>query len=94
MGHPGSGIDIKNGGGGKLRSEAVAVLSTPSDTHNGGLKALVKPGTDALVFTDEGSYGDGCHVRMQRIGPWFLDEDIGGCGGSGVSFLVLYRRKK
>jgi hypothetical protein len=37
---------------------------------------------------------EGCRVRMQRIGPWLLVEDNGGCGGSGVTFSGLYRRKK
>jgi len=36
----------------------------------------------------------GCRVRMQRIGPWLLVEDNGDCGGSGVTFSGLYRRKK
>jgi len=31
---------------------------------------------------------------MQRIGPWLMVEDNGGCGGAGVSFIGLYRRKK
>jgi hypothetical protein len=30
---------------------------------------------------------------MQRIGPWLLVEDNSNCGGAGVSFLGLYRRK-
>jgi hypothetical protein len=48
---------------------------------------------NTIAFTDEGSYGDRCHVRMQRIGPWLLVEDNGGCGGAGVTFTGLYRRK-
>ena len=29
--------------------------------------------------------------RMQRVGPYLMVEDDGGCGG--VSFTGLYRRK-
>ena len=42
---------------------------------------------------DGGNYGSGCKVRMQRIGPWLLIEDGGGCGGAAVSFTGLYRRE-
>lgn len=31
---------------------------------------------------------------MQRIRPWLLVVDNAGCGGAGVSFTGLYRRKK
>jgi hypothetical protein len=30
---------------------------------------------------------------MQRIGAWLLVTDNGGCGGAGVTFTGLYRRK-
>jgi hypothetical protein len=30
---------------------------------------------------------------MQRIGPYLLVEDNGGCGGAGVSFTGLYHHK-
>jgi len=30
---------------------------------------------------------------MQRIGLWLLVEDNGRCGGWGVTFIGLYRRK-
>jgi hypothetical protein len=92
---PNARITIRNGGGGKLRIEAVRVIEMPSgNTHNGTFRVLVKPESSTLTFTDEGSYGEGCRVRMQRIGSWLLVEDNGGCGGSGVSFLGLYHRKK
>lgn len=93
--HPGGPIEIKNGDGGKLHVEGGMTLPTPSgDFQNGDFEAQVTPQNDTLAFTDEGSYGDGCHVRMQRIGPWLLVEDNGGCGGAGVTFIGLYRRKK
>jgi len=92
---PNARIRISSSGGGKLRIEAVRVIEMPSgDTHNGTFSALVTTGTDTLDLRDEGSYGEGCHVRMQRIGPWLYVEDNGGCGGAGVTFTGLYRRQK
>jgi hypothetical protein len=92
--HPGGFVEITNGDGGKLRVEGSMTLPTPSgDFQNGDLQARVAPNT-LIAFTDEGVYGDGCHVRMQRIGPWLLVEDNGGCGGAGVTFTGLYRRQK
>ena len=91
--HPGGPIEIKSGDGGKLHVEGGMTLPTPSgDFQNGDFKAQVAP-QNTLAFTDEGAYGDGCHVRMQRIGPWLLVEDNSGCGGSGVTFTGLYRLK-
>ena len=92
--HPGGPIEIKDGDGGKLHVEGGMTLPTPSgDFQNGDFKAQVAP-QNTIAFTDEGSYGDGCHVRMRRIGPWLLVEDNGGCGGAGVTFTGLYHRKK
>jgi len=91
--HPGGPVEIKDGDGGKLRVEGGMTLPTPSgDFQNGDFQAQVAPQT-TLAFTDEGSYGDGCRVRMQRIGPLLLVEDNGGCGGAGVTFTGLYRPK-
>lgn len=90
--HPGGSIEIKNGDDGKLQVEGAMTLQTPSgDFQNGDFKARVAPQT-IIAFTDEGDYGDGCHVRMQRIDMWLLVEDNGGCGGAGVTFTGLYRR--
>ncbi len=76
-----------------MHVEGVMTLPTPSgDFQNGDFKAQVLP-QNTLTFTDEGAYGDGRHVRMQRTGPWLLVEDNGGCGGSGVTFTGLYRPK-
>jgi hypothetical protein len=62
---------------------------------NGGFKAQVVPQNNAITFADDGSnYGEGCQVRMQRIGVWLLVVDNSGCGGAGVSFTALYRRGK
>ena len=91
--HPGGPVEIKNGDDGKLEVEGAMTLQTPSgDFQNGDFKAHVAP-QNTVAFTDEGSYGDGCHMRMQRIGLWLLVEDNGGCGGAGVTFTGLYRRK-
>jgi hypothetical protein len=90
--HPGGSIEIKNGDDAKLQVEGAMTLQTPSgDFQNGDFKARVAPQT-TIAFTDEGSYGDGCHVRMQRIDVWLLVEDNGRCGGAGVTFTGLYRR--
>jgi hypothetical protein len=93
--HPYGSIEIKTGDGGKLRLEGLLVVPTARDFHNGGFKAQVVPQNNAIAFADDGSnYGEGCLVRMQRIGPWLLVADNSGCGGAGVSFTGLYRRKK
>ena len=93
--NPGCRIEIKTAGGGKLQVEGEGLFPTARDFHNGAFKALVAPQSDAIAFADDGSsYGDGCQVRMQRIGPWLLVVDNAGCGGAGVSFTGLYRRKK
>jgi hypothetical protein len=91
--HPGGSIVIKTGDGGKLHVEGEMGLPMPSgDVQNGNFRAQVTPRGDTLTFADEDGYGDECHVRMQRIGPWLLVEDNGGCGGSGVTFIGLYHR--
>jgi hypothetical protein len=87
-------ITIRNAGGGKLRIDGVRVVEMLSGgTNNGTFTALAKPFADMLAFEDEKSYGQ-CRVRMQRIGARLLVEDNRGCGGAGVSFLGLYRRKR
>jgi hypothetical protein len=92
---PNGRITIRNAKAGKLRIEGVRVIEMPSgDTHNGTFNVLVSPGATTLAFTDDGSYGEGCRVRMQRIGSSLLVEDNGGCGGAGVTFIGLYRRRK
>jgi hypothetical protein len=90
----GGGVEIKRGDGGKLHIEGEMVIPAGRDTHNGDFKADLAPQDDTIAFADEGGYGDGCQVRMQRIGPWLMVEDNGGCGGAGVTFGGLYRRKK
>jgi hypothetical protein len=89
---PGARIEITDSGEGKLHIDAVRVIeSAGGNTQNGTFRATVMPGTSTLAFADEGT--SECRLRMQRIGPWLLVEDNGGCGGAGVSFLGLYRRK-
>jgi hypothetical protein len=91
---PGARIEITDGGEGKLRIDAVRVIESASrNTQNGTFRASVMPATGTLAFGDDGANGTECQVRMQRIGPWLLVEDNGYCGGAGVSFLGLYRRK-
>src|SRR5258708_39728647 len=59
-------------------------LPTARDFHNGDFKAQVAPQNDTIAFADDGSnYGEGCQVRMQRIGPWLAVVDNSGCGGGG-----------
>jgi hypothetical protein len=92
--NPGCRIDIKAGDGGKLHIDAEGLFPTAHDFHNGAFKAEVAAHDDTIAFADDGSnYGDGCQVRMQRIGPWLLVVDNAGCGGAGVTFTGLYRRK-
>jgi hypothetical protein len=90
--HPGGHIEITDGGG-KLSVQGGMTVPTPAgDYQNGEFQAQVAPG-NILAFVDEGGYGDNCRVRMRRVGPWLLAEDNGGCGGAGVTFTGLYRRR-
>ncbi|HZP79780.1 MAG TPA: hypothetical protein VFB45_26840 [Pseudolabrys sp.] len=98
--HPGGPIEIKKGAGGKLHIEGGMTVPTARDFHNGDFTADVTPNGDTIAFVDDGNIpfdktdeGE-CRVRMQRIGPWLMVEDNGGCGGAGVTFLGLYRRTK
>ncbi|WP_316190685.1 hypothetical protein [Bradyrhizobium sp. SZCCHNS2096] len=98
--HPGGGITIAKGEGGKLRIDGVQVVPTARDFHNGAIGAQAAPKDGMLAFVDDGStpferpnQGDECRVRMQRIGLWLLVEDNNDCGGAGVTFTGLYHRK-
>jgi hypothetical protein len=98
--HPGGSIAIKDGGG-KLEIEGRMIVPGARDVHFGEIKAQVTPEKDTVAFVDDGTIpfdnADAleveCRVRMQRIGPWLMVEDNGGCGGAGVSFIGLYRRE-
>lgn len=94
--YTGSGVvEIAVREGGALHVNAAILLPPGRDAHNGAFEARVTPQGETLAFQDGGSnYGSGCQVRMQRIGPWLLLEDKGGCGGAGVTFTGLYRRTK
>jgi len=85
-------VEIKAGDGGKLHVDAGILLPTARDSHNGAFEGEAVVQGDTLTFAD--SYDDGCRVRMQRIERWLLIVDNGGCGGAGVTFTGLYRRKK
>ncbi len=92
--HPGGSVEITRGDRGKLHIEGVMVIPAGRDTSNGDFKADVTARGDTIAFADEGGYGDGCQVRMERIGPWLLVEDNSGCGGAAVTFSGLYRRNR
>jgi hypothetical protein len=99
--HPGGSIEIKRGGlGGRLRIEGKMVVPTARDFHNGAFKAEAMPEKDTIAFLNDGTLPfetkceDACRVRMQRVGDWLMVEDNDGCGGAGVTFTGLYRRKQ
>jgi hypothetical protein len=96
---PNGSIEIRRGIGGKLRIQGEMVVPTAHDAHTGAIEAAVMPEKDSIAFVDDGSIpfdkadeGE-CRVRMQRIGPWLVVVDNGGCGGAGVTFTGFYRRK-
>ena len=97
---PGGTIEIKPGGiGGRLRIEGEMVILTARNVRTGVIDAQVDPAQAAIAFLEDGwlpfetKCDSGCRVRMQRIGPWLAVQDNGDCGGAGVSFTGLYRRK-
>jgi hypothetical protein len=98
--HPGGNVEIKRGDGGRLHIEGVMLIPAGKATNNGVIDAQATPQNDTIAFVEDGSVPfenldeEGCRVRMQRIGPWLLVEDNNDCGGSGVTFSGLYRRKK
>jgi hypothetical protein len=98
--HPGGNVEIKRGDGGRLHIEGVMLIPAGKATNNGVIDAQATPQNDTIAFVEDGSVPfenldeQGCRVRMQRIGPWLLVEDNNDCGGSGVTFSGLYRRKK
>nr|WP_041756057.1 hypothetical protein [Bradyrhizobium sp. ORS 278] len=98
--HPGGGLAITSAGGGRLRIEGDQVVPAGRDLNNGSLAATAQPEGGLIAFVDDGttpferpSAGDECRVRLQRVGALLLVEDNAGCGGAGVSFTGLYRRK-
>jgi len=97
--HPGGSIEITRGARGKLKIEGEMVVPGAQDTHTGEIEAQASPKDDTLAFADDGTVPfekpdeGGCRVRMQRIGPLLMVEDNSGCGGAGVTFTGLYRRK-
>lgn len=95
-----AGIEIKRGGiGGRLQIDGIAAFKGARDVHTGVLEAQVMPGQDSIAFLDDGwmpfetKCDSACRVRMQRIGPWLVVVDNGGCGGAGVTFEGFYHRK-
>jgi hypothetical protein len=98
--HPGGGLSIKRGDGGKLKINGDQVVPAGRDFNNGAINAQAAPKDGIIAFVDDGStpferpnQGDECRVRLQRIGAWLLVEDNNDCGGAGVSFTGLYHRK-
>ena len=98
--HPGGGVEITRGDGGKLHIEGVMLIPSGQTTNNGVIDAQSTPQNDTIAFVNDGSVPfenmdeQGCRVRTQRIGPLLLVEDNDDCGGAGVTFSGLYRRKK
>jgi hypothetical protein len=80
----------------RLACSAQFVERNQSDASSPALHR----GKDTIAFADDGSVpfekaeAGGCRVRMQRIERSLLVEDNSGCGGAGVTFTGLYRRKK
>ncbi len=96
----GGTIEIKHGGiGGRLHIEGEMVVPRARDVHTGVIDAQVNPANGNIAFLDDGWFpfetkcDSGCRVRMQRVGAWLLVQDNAECGGAGVSFTGLYRRK-
>jgi len=97
---PGGTIEIRRGGlGGRLHIEGEMIVPGARDVHTGVIEAEVNPTNNTIAFLDDGwlpfetKCDSGCRVRMQRVGQWLVVEDNLGCGGAGVSFTGLYRRK-
>jgi len=99
---PHGSIEIAEGEKGKLTIEGEMVVPTARDAHTGVIQAVATPKDGTIAFVDDGSIpfdtvggqGGECRVRMQRVGALLMVEDNDGCGGAGVSFTGLYRRKK
>jgi len=97
--HPFGKITISPGEGGKVSIEGVMLVPAGREMRNGVLQAKVTPENGTIAFNDDGSTpfeteGDHCRVRMQRVADRLMVEDNGSCGGYGVTFSGLYRRKK
>jgi hypothetical protein len=89
--HPGGSVEITHDDGGKLHIGGVMLIPAGKETRNGVIEAQATPQNDTIAFVNNGSVPfenmdeQGCRVRMQRIGPWLLVEDTGGCGGYGMT---------
>jgi len=89
--HPGCSIEITKADGDGLHVEGLMLVQAGQETRNGSFDARVTPRNGTIRFDD--GYDDGCRVRMQRVGALLLVQDNGVCGGYGVTFTGLYRRK-
>jgi hypothetical protein len=97
---PGGTIEITDDGiGGRLRIDGFMLVPTARDFRNGAIDAEVSPANGTIAFLNDGwlpfetKSEDACRVRMLRVGAWLLVQDNHNCGGSGVSFTGLYRRR-
>jgi hypothetical protein len=96
---PGGRVEITRARDGKLHVSGEMIVPGAQDVHTGEIDADVMPQKDMLAFVDDGTtpYGKAeegeCRVRMQRVGALLMIEDNAGCGGVGVTFTGLYRRK-
>ncbi|MGY3448692.1 hypothetical protein [Bradyrhizobium sp. USDA 4353] len=98
--HPGGQLTIKPAGEGRLKIEGDQVVPAGRDLNNGSIAATVQPKGGVIAFVEDGSTpfeqpnaGDECRMRLQRIGALLLVEDNNDCGGAGVTFTGLYRRR-
>ncbi|WP_257167804.1 hypothetical protein [Bradyrhizobium sp. SRS-191] len=98
--HPGGRLTIQTAGGGRLKIEGDQVVPAGRDLNNGSIAATVEPKGGVIAFVEDGTTpferpngGDECRVRLHRIGAFLLAEDNTDCGGAGVTFTGLYRRK-
>jgi hypothetical protein len=96
---PGGRVEITRAKSGKLHVSGEMIVPGARDVHTGEIDADVVPDKDMLAFADDGStpYDKAdkaeCRVRMQRVGAQLMIEDNAGCGGAGVTFTGLYRRR-
>ena len=95
--HPHGAIEItRSVFHGRLQIEGFMLVPRVQGFHNGEISAQVLPEKNSITFDGWMRFGvveDYCKVRMRRVGPYLLVEDNRDCGGVGVSFTGLYRRR-
>src|SRR5262249_38713040 len=98
--HPHGTIEIKGGGiGGRPPNEGFLLGSTGPDFFKRAVLGPVMAAEDLNAVIEAGwkpiekDFERRAQGRTRGIGPYLRVEDNGGCGGAGVSFTGLYRRK-